>query len=468
MTSFEDYFEDSGLCYRNTEKRCGMYTCVSPRSTMVLFSVKNREPLAALVVLNGEGASPLLTARTPLPADNTDRFQAIFLQDENNEAVLQFAVVNLSCSSSIGFTIKRTRQGESSVVNTVNMVPPRKAHTAKSDRATQRTMIVKGKTHADGSAVTVAQDDKEAPINQQGCSFAIAISPEANSRLCHIFSQGTVWKPVRYLVTSLDEPPTLISVPSNEPPGGFMQEGVGFSVPRDAWMRVPSGGVATAFGFSVPQDALAALILSRYPFGDGQLPSESLLYGQSNGLSFGASLSPPNSRGLAATLNSAPSSFGGGFSFGASSSPPILPNSQWTQGRENERKVDVGSTQVADIAFGDKVELRTSFSHVKINEHVVSAPMSLGISIGTFDMDPSHWDMNYNDVVETFTQYGKPIVSIGRVFQSDVCIIDLESPADTIIAQCGHQCVNSKNTLGLKTCPMCRASIVAFILAEEE
>ena len=458
MTSFEDYFEDSGLCYRNTEKRCGMYTCVSPRSTMVLFSVKNREPLVALVVLNGEGPSPLLTARAPLPADNTDRFQAIFLQDENNEAVLQFAVVNLSCSSSIGFTIKRTRQGESSVVNTVNVVPPRKAHTVKSDRATQRTMVVKGKSHTDGSIITVAQDDKEAPINQQGCSFSVAISPEANSRLCHIFSQGTVWKPVRYLVASLDReerrPPAdqwasrSFGAPS-APPAEMMREGVGFTVSRDAWMNLPLGGMSTGFG-------------------SGQLPSESLLYGQSNGLSFGASLSPPNSRGLTATLNSASSSFGGGFSFGASSSPPILPNSQWNQGRENERKVDVGSTQVADIAFGDKVELHTSLSHTRINDQLVSAPMTLGISIGTFDMDPSHWDMNYNDVVESFTRYGEPIVSIARVFKSDVCIIDLESPADTVIAQCGHQCVNSKNTLGLKTCPMCRASIVAFILATED
>lgn len=428
---------------------------------MVLFSVKNREPLVALVVLNGEEPNPLLTARAPLPADNTDRFQAIFLQEEDNEAVLQFAVVNLSRSSSIGFTIKRTRQGESSVVNTVNMVPPRKAHTVKSDRDTQRTMIVKGKTHADGSAVTVAQDDKETPINQQGCSFAIAISPETGSRLDGVFRHGTVWKTVRYLVTSLDEPPTFTFPPFHSTPGGVVREGVGFSVPRDAWM----GGISTAFG-------------------SGNLPGESLLYGSRSGpisnamqplgatlnsapssfdggfgFGFGASSSPPNS---------APSSFGGGLSFGASSSPPILPSSQWTQGRENERKVDVGSTQVADIAFGDKVELRTSLSHTKINNQLVSAPMTLGISIGTFDMDPSAWDINYNDVVETFTRYGRPILSIARVFKSDVCIIDLESPADTVIAQCGHQCVNSKNTLNLKTCPMCRASIVAFILATEE
>jgi hypothetical protein len=51
------------------------------------------------------------------------------------------------------------------------------------------------------------------------------------------------------------------------------------------------------------------------------------------------------------------------------------------------------------------------------------------------------------------------------VFKEEFCVIDLESPADTIIAQCGHQCVNHSNTKGLKECPVCRGHITALIRA---
>jgi hypothetical protein len=61
----------------------------------------------------------------------------------------------------------------------------------------------------------------------------------------------------------------------------------------------------------------------------------------------------------------------------------------------------------------------------------------------------------------------KLIKSLNAVYKSDVCLIDLESIADTIICTCGHQCINRANIKNLRTCPLCRSSIAGFVLATE-
>jgi hypothetical protein len=55
------------------------------------------------------------------------------------------------------------------------------------------------------------------------------------------------------------------------------------------------------------------------------------------------------------------------------------------------------------------------------------------------------------------------IKSLERVYRSETCVIDLESPADTVIVQCGHQCINHANVGNLKNCPVCRSPVVSFV-----
>lgn len=71
------------------------------------------------------------------------------------------------------------------------------------------------------------------------------------------------------------------------------------------------------------------------------------------------------------------------------------------------------------------------------------------------------------EIEEWVSNQGKALIeALTAIYKSDTCVIDLESPADTVIIQCGHQCLNHKNAKDLKKCPMCRGSVASFIRAD--
>ena len=73
-------------------------------------------------------------------------------------------------------------------------------------------------------------------------------------------------------------------------------------------------------------------------------------------------------------------------------------------------------------------------------------------------------DMINEEIESWIKEEGKTILdSLNAIYKSDTCVIDLESPADTVICQCGHQCVNYKNISTITKCPLCRAPVVTFI-----
>ena len=62
---------------------------------------------------------------------------------------------------------------------------------------------------------------------------------------------------------------------------------------------------------------------------------------------------------------------------------------------------------------------------------------------------------------------GKMLIeSLNVVYKEEMCVIDLESEADTIVCTCGHQCINHANISNdITRCPLCRSPITAFVLA---
>jgi hypothetical protein len=132
--------------------------------------------------------------------------------------------------------------------------------------------------------------------------------------------------------------------------------------------------------------------------------------------------------------------------------------------------VDVGSTQAAELKHGGRVEVHGCYTgHDYAYQHC-SEPTVLCMSIWE-DMKflglPNIEEGLAEEVEEWVKNEGKAMIeSLNAIFKADTCVIDLESEADTIVCTCGHQCINHANVGDLRTCPMCRSPITAFVRAD--
>lgn len=133
--------------------------------------------------------------------------------------------------------------------------------------------------------------------------------------------------------------------------------------------------------------------------------------------------------------------------------------------------VDVGTTQAAELKYGEQVHVHSSETgHDYAYEHC-SEPTVLCLSIWN-DMKflplPDIQKELDEEVEEWKQNEGKALIeSLNAVYKTDTCVIDLESEADTIICTCGHQCIHHSNVQSsLRKCPVCRSFITAFVRAD--
>jgi hypothetical protein len=132
--------------------------------------------------------------------------------------------------------------------------------------------------------------------------------------------------------------------------------------------------------------------------------------------------------------------------------------------------VDVGSTQAAQLEHGAHVNVHSSYTGHDYAYDLSSEPTVLCMSIWEgmkflplVDIE-AELAKEVQDLVEN---EGKALIeSLNAVFTSDMCVVDLESEADTIICTCGHQCVNHANVENLRKCPLCRSPISAFVRSD--
>lgn len=131
---------------------------------------------------------------------------------------------------------------------------------------------------------------------------------------------------------------------------------------------------------------------------------------------------------------------------------------------------DVGRSQCGTICYGREVTVLSGVTGKDYAYDYPSSPAVLCLSIypemkflPLEDVEQSIIE----EIKEWKTNQGRVLIdALTMVYKSDVCVVDLESPADTVIIQCGHQCLNSKNVHTIRKCPLCRSPAVSFIRAD--
>jgi hypothetical protein len=128
--------------------------------------------------------------------------------------------------------------------------------------------------------------------------------------------------------------------------------------------------------------------------------------------------------------------------------------------------VDVGTTQAGALTYGEHVD-----GHDYAYEHS-SEPTVLCMSIWEdmkfLALSNSVEDELAAEVKEWLENEGRALIaSLNAIFKTEICVIDQESEADTIVCTCGHQCLNHANVRNeLRKCPICRSPITAFVRAD--
>ena len=131
---------------------------------------------------------------------------------------------------------------------------------------------------------------------------------------------------------------------------------------------------------------------------------------------------------------------------------------------------DVGQSQCGTIRYGREVTVLTGATGKDYAYDYPSSPAVLCLSIYPemkfLPLEDAEQSI-IEEIKEWKTTQGKILIeALTMVYKSDVCVVDMESPADTVIIQCGHQCLNSKNVHTIRKCPLCRSPAVSFIRAD--
>jgi hypothetical protein len=140
------------------------------------------------------------------------------------------------------------------------------------------------------------------------------------------------------------------------------------------------------------------------------------------------------------------------------------------QNTELFESFDVGTTQAGKLSYGRQQEVVSGVTGLDYAYEHPSEPtvicLSLHPSLKFYPL-PDITAIIEEEFKEWLENEGKALIAaLTAVYKSDTCCIDLDSPADTIICQCGHQCVNHNNVEGLTKCPMCRGTIAALVRAD--
>lgn len=405
------------------------YTCMKathPTSTMVLFSKVTNTPLAALVFRASDLSTSALVTGRPSPAGSMETYFQGMLNQSDKE--FTFTIINLNPEGSINFNILHTPHRVSEVdpgpaygVNQVNELHPLQVYTVRSDQRTGKTMILQGIVRPDNTPMDVSTDEST-PERRQGSYFYLSVVAQIDKPdLVDKFKEGTVWKCVPF----------------------FIQK-----------THFPTG----------VQHSVSARCL----FGNGELHT---LDGSRGFGSRGFGMdSIYNSRERTKKTSKGPRN-----PIPIAGAACRAKNYQAEEADEADEgsclfgdAVNVGATQAARVAYGRDVTVQTQSTGLDYCYDAPSDPVVIGLSIFKemkfVEMDlSSAIDEAAKEIQKTEEKQLSAMVK--NVFKTDTCVIDLESPTDTVIVQCGHQCLNSKNTSGIKKCPLCRQIVLAFVPA---
>ena len=413
--SFTDYFKLTSTEENNNYTIKG-YSAVYPTSTMVLYS-KTGTPLAALVFkAKNFKVQSVLTGRPAPKNTKEDYFQGML--DQKDE-VFDFTIINLG-DSSINFNILE----DGSQINEVNCLSAGEAYAIKGNcKNDNKEMVLSGLTKKDKNnkeeKVTVKEDENKGE-KKEGLYFNLAVCPQSYTRLAESFREGTIWKCADVIVKKERK---------------IMRQNWGHSF-RGFSSYSSSSSSSSRYYEDEDDDS------------DGDEEDDSDEEEVEEMGYFPLNNNKRMCRGVSSLSRG-----GNSLSFN-----------------------DVLRSQAGKMNFGEKVKVNSSKNYINYNYDLVSTPTVLCLSLcPNLKLNILSEKQGVERVKQAVKDFIKNenkslLDSLEKVYKSDKCVIDLESEADTIIIQCGHQCVNHKYVAKLKekgVCPVCRGAIVGTVKAFE-
>lgn len=445
------------------------YKTKFPRGTMILFSNKTMTPLAALMLHTEDpGVMALLTNR-PSPAGAKESyFQGVLNMPDQT---FSLGIVNLGHRGSINFNILHTPHHVAEVdpgpaygINQVNELHPGQGYAVKVDQRTGRTMILSGLTKSvpteTGSerkvAVSVKEAEQTSQPQRQGLYFYLSVVAANDCpELVAKFTEGTTWKCADYFIRTVPKPVYRSLDYSADRSLMAMSRGSPFGM-----LRSRSRGAGRSLDDFGDSDEEEVMEVQSQP----QMATEQVLeLGNLEVVSPSNSFTVPNDYARNIVNES------------VMGSAAMIPKGPGASAVNKKRKgpthqeFDTGSAQAGQLAYGSYQQVQSGFTGLEYDYDHPSDPAVLCLSIfeglkflPLYDIQAQVED----DMQEWINNQGKTLIdNLTKVFKSDHCVIDLESEADTVVCQCGHQCLNQKNTAGLNRCPLCRGPISALVHA---
>ena len=470
MVFFTDYFEliESQI---NNGVKYEAYKANVTRSSMVLFSKKTATPLAALVFqAEDSGVLSVLTSRPSPPASQEPFFQGMLnLPDQ----AFALSIVNLAEQGFINFNILHTPHRVNEVdpgpaygINQVNELRPGRGYKIECDQRTGRQMVLSGRTKvtADGHTVKQTVDEAEQKTEREGLYFYLSVVA-ANScpDLVAKFAEGTVWKCVSHFVRRVKAPVAIAKSASRGASSGYSE-------------RLSLGGRADCVNAAseAPPDHGDILLMddaAHFVCGTGEDEECEKSEGEDDYDNTLESCPPATNSNAAHDIT---------LEFHATERRDAgLPMKHSKKRKSAEEvaasgiaKVNVGQTQAGKLTYGRQIQ--PVYTRVTGEEYAYEHPSDPAVLCLSLHPDlqvlplPEIRDILKEELKEWIENEGKILIEgLSKVYKtSDTCVIDLESPADTIVIQCGHQCLNHGNIQGLAKCPLCRAAVLAFVQAD--
>lgn len=392
-----------------------------PHATMVLRSQKSHIPLAAVVLMPNDTANvqAVVTARPP-PTVGQFQDQPHFQGMLNRlDQPFGFYLANLTSEGYLNMNLLHTAHrveekdpGATYGLNQVNEIRPGQAYLVKRDQRTQRQMVLLG--HAQGQVLTRVQDMEAQDTRNERMMIHLSVTPSTKStQTVKWFQEGTEWVPTPVMVIPLAPRP---SVPKAIRFGGRSRGARTMPYPPPMGERPPSEELQS---------------LATFSFGQPE-------------------------RHMALTL---------GINTASTKESVSMEVEEPTQA--------VGKSIEGRMGYGQHLTENVGVTDEEYAYDVASAPAILRLSIWReMQLKP----FNVTDYADYLTEWRQHLgraqdqqlaASVSHVFKSDHCCIDLESPADTVIVRCGHQCIHHTHaTPQLKACPLCRSPVTGFLSAQ--
>jgi len=423
-----------------------IYHVIRPKdSPMILFSLSDPRgpiPIAALHLRTqsfyeqndglGNRGRALITQRwknSPLKCD----FQGVITKDNQNyEFILTNLTtgddyVNINILKKDVAVIEKDPGVAGHGLNAINEIRPYQSYAVQCDQKDSKSLILRSIKTSTGEQVTVKEDESNGIENAQGTYYYISVIG-AKGPTADLFKE-TVWACVDYFITMIPRPKP-VSRPSYD---DYEEEGV-----LECATFIPQS-------FSL-HGGHSSLERGRGTF-------------QSPGIVLESTRSTRSARDFSGPVLKCASI--GAESFSVSGSRSTI----------NDDDDMIGQSYASTVDSGRRIQENIGQTTADYDFSRPSAHCCLGLSISdqvAFYPPPSKdWIVAKTD--QTISDYiannAKTYIDrLKQVYKEENCCICLEVSPDTVIYQCGHQCLhNTCLTEKVDSCPLCRGHISAKI-----